>query len=64
MIYKHIMIISHSSENGDDAVHFNKSTLAEALQYYRSKYPGDNGICLASTGYAWRFIGYLNEIIA
>ena len=63
MHYEHIVIIDNQDKTSEAVTHFNNAALGEAIQYYRDKFPGSDGACLVYTGKAWRFIGYLRDII-
>ena len=70
MKYKHVVIVDNSVDlsRADNLPSvYNGCTLSEAIHHFRSKSKENanvDGVCLVYTGAAWRFIGYLKDIVS
>ena len=70
MKYKHVVIVDNSVDlSRADCLPaiYNGCTLSEAIHHFRGKSKENSnvdGVCLVYTGAAWRFIGYLKDIVA
>ena len=64
MVYEHILITDNSDKTMKKAAHYFNWELSCAVQAFRNLRPQADGICLVYNAGAWRFIGYLWEIIA